>query len=72
MKAQLSEQRVNSLVKAGVKSTDRSNALLDTMLFRYKDLFAKAMTCREESFHNKLGVLESAGSISDKETHEHE
>jgi len=72
VKAQLSEQRVNSLVKAGVKSTDRSNALLDTMLFRYKDLFAKAMTCREESFHNKLGVLESAGSISDKETHEHE
>lgn len=72
VKAQLCKQRVSSLVKAGVKSTDRSNALLDTMLFRYKDLFAKAVTLREELFHSEANVRESAGSLSDNETHEQE
>ena len=44
VKDQLREERVKGLVDLGLKTTNASNALLDTMLFRFHDLFQKVIT----------------------------
>ena len=40
--------RSKGLVDAGLKTTNASNALLDTMLFRFHDLFQKVITSKAE------------------------
>jgi hypothetical protein len=48
IKEQLRDERVKGLVDAGLKTTNASNALLDTMLFRFHDLFQKVITSKAE------------------------
>ena len=48
MKESLREKRIHDLIEAGVKTTESSNALLDTMLFRYDELFQKVVTLQVE------------------------
>ena len=48
IKDELREERVKGLVDAGLKTTNTSNALLDTMLFRFHDLFQKVITSKTE------------------------
>jgi serine/threonine protein kinase len=48
VKDQLREERVKGLVDLGLKTTNASNALLDTMLFRFHDLFQKVITKKAE------------------------
>ena len=46
VKTELRDMRVKSLIDAGLKQTSESNAVLDTMLFRYADLFQEVMTIK--------------------------
>ena len=48
VKESLRDERIAELKEAGVKTTDSSNALLDTMLFRYDELFQKVVTLQVE------------------------
>jgi serine/threonine protein kinase len=48
VKESLREKRIHDLIEAGVKTTESSNALLDTMLFRYDELFQKVVTLQVE------------------------
>ena len=48
VKDQLREERLKGLVDSGLKTTNASNALLDTMLFRFHDLFQKVITSKAE------------------------
>lgn len=56
VKTELRNQRVKALIDAGVKKTDSSNALLDTMLFRYDDLFQKVVTTQVELRRRSVSV----------------
>ena len=48
VKESLRDERIAVLKEAGAKTTDSSNALLDTMLFRYDELFQKVVTLQVE------------------------
>jgi hypothetical protein len=52
VKDQLREERMKSLMDAGLKTTNASNALLDTMLFRFHDMFQKVITLKAERARN--------------------
>jgi serine/threonine protein kinase len=62
VKDQLREERVKDLVDSGLKTTNASNALLDTMLFRFHDLFQKVITSKAE--HARQAKEEAARGTS--------
>ena len=62
VKAELRRERVRSLIAAGLKTTESSNALLDTMLFRYRELFQKVTTRRAEARREEAGASDEAGA----------
>ena len=65
VKIQLRGQRVRSLIEAGVKTTELSNPLLDTMLFRYEDLFQKVVTTQVELRRRGRGRGRGDGDVGD-------
>ena len=48
VKRELRDERVRWLVRAGVKTTEASNAVLDTVLFRREELLERAAKCGAE------------------------
>ena len=64
VKDQLREERVKGLVDLGLKTTNASNALLDTMLFRFHDLFQKVITKKAEHARH---AKEAARRISESD-----
>jgi hypothetical protein len=64
VKDQLREERVKDLVDSGLKTTNASNALLDTMLFRFHDLFQKVITKKAEHARH---AKEAARCISESD-----
>ena len=54
VKRELRDERVRWLVRAGVKTTEASNAVLDTVLFRREELLERAAKCGAELWREGL------------------
>jgi hypothetical protein len=60
---------VDELMRTGLKTTAQSNALLDTMLFRYRELFSRVTTLREEIARERETEREDADIAPSQSAH---
>jgi len=66
VKDSLRNNRMSMMISAGLKTTTDSNAMLDTMLFRYDDLLGKVRSMQQADRRVQVGAPSGEGGASQK------